>query len=435
VSRLFAPDPDVSRRWCAIAGGVALWIGAWTVLMLRLPLARRVFFAEDGLIFWLQASQGCPRLTEPSNGYMHAVPRMLGCVAQAFPLGWAPTVMAAGSAAIAAALAVLIFHIARAHLPSSVPRLAMVAVLVLLPVAGAEGVDNAANLQWYFLCAAFWLLLWRPRWPGAITGVVVTALACTTSVLSLFLAPLALLRLVCSHGWRDRLIPLAFAAGALVQVLVMSGTSRSMPAARPTAEQLVAGYLVRIVTAGLLGPAQATSLTAQGTLWITAGVTAVVAVSVTAGLCSARLRPLTLAALLGSIWLYVAGAWIQWKVSDWGYTRGLDLQTGGRYHIAPMFLLWVAVISGLAAGAAWRPASWRRAVPLGVATALVATAFTVGAVSQFRDGERSRLGVTAWRTALDVGRTACGAGAVVVNLSIAPPGWHDLPVPCGVLRR
>jgi hypothetical protein len=429
-----ASDPPADR-WRSLAGGGALWALSFGILLLRLPSAVHVLFAEDGTIFWLQASQGSPRLTDPYNGYMHAVPRLLGAAAQALPIGWAPVVMGAGSAAIAAALAVLIFHTARAHLPGTLPRLAIVAVLILSPVAGAEGVDNAANLQWYCLAAAFWLLLWCPRRSGAVTGAALMVVACTTSVLTVLLAPLALLRLVCVRCWRDRLIPLGFAVGAAIQLLVMSTTSRPLPAAKPTPGQLAVGYLVRIVTAGLAGPARATELIAHGAVPVVLIAAALAAAGMSAGLLSARMRPLTITALVASVWLYVAGAWIQWKVPDWGYQRGLPLQIGGRYHIVPMFLLWVAVISGLTAGIRRAPIPRWPNAPFVLTAVAAATVFTAGAVTQFQDGERSRSRITAWSTALADARSACAAGAREVTLPIAPAGWTVSPVPCERLQR
>ena len=147
------------------------------------------------------------------------VPRLLAELASAVPLKDASTVMSGGSAVIVAALAVVVFR-ASAGVIASVPvRLALAASMILLPASGWETLDNAANLHWYLIFAAFWALLWRPSSrTEAVVAAAVVAGAALSDPLTVVLAPVVLVRWMSLPGRRQRWLCVTYGMALAVQL-------------------------------------------------------------------------------------------------------------------------------------------------------------------------------------------------------------------------
>ena len=111
-------------------------------------------------------------------------------------------------------------------------------MVVLLPVAGTETLDNVTNFIWYLLFACFWLLLWRPATFARASGAAALAfLGAASNIGTLVLLPLWLLRLVAARDRRDWVIVGAFAAGVAVQLGLSLNEihGHGEPGNRPTA--------------------------------------------------------------------------------------------------------------------------------------------------------------------------------------------------------
>ena len=92
-------------------------------------------------------------------------------------------------------------------------------MVVLLPIAGVEGIDNVTIAPWYLLFAGFWLLLWRPtRLASAVSSGFLLWLCALSTVGVLVLLPLWLLRLIAIRDRRDTIIVTALAVGIAIQL-------------------------------------------------------------------------------------------------------------------------------------------------------------------------------------------------------------------------
>ncbi|HUC13050.1 MAG TPA: hypothetical protein VMS00_01230, partial [Acidimicrobiales bacterium] len=146
-----------------MAGLVA--IGAAALLRQSGLPATSTIWAEDGRIFYAQALRMSfwQTLVTPHDGYGQLFPRVVVQVARLATAGQAAEIMAIAGAFSLAAIACLVFHMARAHIASPALRSLLAASMVLLPVAGAELLDNVVNVPWWLFFASFWALLWRPN--------------------------------------------------------------------------------------------------------------------------------------------------------------------------------------------------------------------------------------------------------------------------------
>lgn len=224
-----------------VVGSVVEW--------LRLsPDDQGTLWAEDVRNFLANAvTHGIAALATPYAGYLHTVPRLIatGTVAAVPVSGWA-TAMAFGACVVAAGVAALVFICARDVVPSSTLRLGLAAITLLVPLAPREVLGNTANLHWYFLWLAPWLLLYRPRTrTGAWLLAGVALLATMTEIQMAAFVPLMLWR------WRDRrMLPVRvlYLVGAAAQLLATLSDPRGASSANPVPIASVAyGYLINAV--------------------------------------------------------------------------------------------------------------------------------------------------------------------------------------------
>lgn len=224
-----------------VVGSIVEW--------LRLSSADQgTLWAEDVRNFLGNAvTHGIASLVTPYAGYLHTVPRLIatGTVAVAPVAGWA-TSMAFGACVVAAGVAALVFICARDVVPSTVLRLGLAAITLLVPLAPREVLGNTANLHWYFLWLAPWLLLYRPRTrTGAWLLAGAALLATMTEIQMAVFIPLMLWR------WRDRpMLPvrMLYLVGVAAQLLATLSDPRGSSSANPVPIASVAyGYLINAV--------------------------------------------------------------------------------------------------------------------------------------------------------------------------------------------
>lgn len=370
-------------------------------------------WAEDGAVFLSTAwSMGSwDTVWAPYAGYVHVLPRVLTEIAVLFPVGWTSEVLALEAAILTGAMAVLVFHVAAAHLPSRTARFVSAAPIVLLPL-GQDDLPNAvANLHWPALYVTFWMLLWIPRGtPLAVLVGVATSLTGASDIVAVLFVPLALARLRSVPGPRGWLPSVGLLLGLCVQ-LVVRVVNEAPRELSPTLDPVwaAAGVVGRMVPLSVLGDR-----------WVgepggDAGFLAVVvaAWTVVAAFCLLALagglarRSFLWVALAHALALYVVPIVLSGVLTP-------------RYIAAPAMLL-------VAAGAyvvSESGSAWRRRAALG-ALALVVVVWGVN----FRVDNRRADGPT-WTDAVQEARQACDRPSIESALEpITPEGW-SVRIPC-----
>jgi hypothetical protein len=202
---------------------------------LRGPGPFNSIFAEDASYFLSDALAHDPvsAVTTPFNGYFHIGPRLLTEIATLAPLPWMPAVMSIESALILGLIAVLVFVASAAHLRSLPARLLVSAPVVV--TASAENVaatttNNVATLQFWAAYAVFWVLLWvSPSRKARTVGIVVVALTAVSTMLTVVLIPLALLRLYVRRTWYEVILTGTLAAGGALHGMALATGMTARP--------------------------------------------------------------------------------------------------------------------------------------------------------------------------------------------------------------
>jgi hypothetical protein len=383
-------------------------------------------WAEDGARFMVDAVRqpALTNLVEPYGGYLHTLPRLVAELVALFPLEWTAAGFAVCAATLRALIALLTFAASGAYLRSTPLRLALAALVVVLPAGNSETVNNMANLHWFLLYGAFWALLWRngPRVPVA----VFLFLAAVSSPFVLLLAPIAIARLFLPR----REVPIAFLAGLLVQGVAMLFATRT-PYSQDEVEpvQVLLASLLRVPVVALLGSEQVDAFyPAYGNLVIL-GAVLLLGVPIAAALWRGDRAGRTLAVVAGgySVLVIVATLTMNWTQTLQVQQPGVVL-VGQRYSIAPCLFLLTAVVVGLDAVPA---RTWERLV-LGASTAAIGIAVVVSVVAHLRDPAPVLRGVP-WDESVDRARAACAAGAQETRLVHEPKDWFFV-LPCRSVR-
>ncbi|GAA4267384.1 hypothetical protein GCM10022256_29960 [Frondihabitans peucedani] len=173
-------------------------IGAF-VSWLRLPATTSAtLWAEDSRNFLGDVVRHGPFAPawQIYAGYLHTVPRILAALTVTFvPIPqWAHAISAA-SCVVVGIVAAAVFVCSRVVTESWLVRAGLAAVTVLAPLAPREVLGNAANLHWYFLWLAPWLILYRSRsGRGTALLTIIAFLGALTEVQMLAFVPLMVLR-------------------------------------------------------------------------------------------------------------------------------------------------------------------------------------------------------------------------------------------------
>lgn len=420
--RLFpvSSPPRVSMA-TVLATTVAFLAGTVTVLARQTgvgPLDS--LYAEDGTIFLGQALRNgwSGSVAKPFAGYFHVLPRLMAEVASTLPVSSAAAALSIMAAATVAALALVVYRATNAHLRSQPIRWVVAASLVVLPAAQEEVFNNIANLHWFLLFAAVWMLFWNPRsrWEVAVASVVV-ALAALSDPLAAILVPLAVLRLWSVRSWLGRAHALVLLAALGMQVTWMALSGAEREGLHPSANVVRAGgqYALHVVGQAVFG-ARLIDDSAKAVSWVLTAA-AMAFVATVAVLVARRGREhLTLAVLLA--------------LFSFAFYAVPVLSTGlspPRYSVVPMLLLLsltaylldgLEVVNGAAARAA-------------AAAALVLV--VAGWGLNFRVPNRRSVGPK-WSVELARAERRCAdTGRRRETVAITPDTW-EIVLPCDVLR-
>lgn len=423
------------------------WAGAVVVLTLltwaRLPaMTRRTVWAEDGGVFLRDVlSNGHLRsIALPYDGYLHVLPRVLASAAHAVvPLQGYAVAMSLMSCLVVALISVGVFHLSRCVSESVSVRLMIAAIPVLLPIGPEEVLGNAANLHWYLLWLAPWLLLHKPksRLVGGTMFVVAFVTAASEIITGMFL-PLAIWTAIRRRNF-------AAPAGLLLGIILQVLTTLSKPRFTGPAPSDVADGWSVFLGFGLLP---------IGSIWYPDSRTLASNI-VTFGAWSLLVPALLVLGLLAytvvagrrDLKIAAAGAfvasWICWIASVvlsgnimFTYARFAQADWAGfgymRYAAAPaMFLL---LLLPLAAAAALE----RRRISRS-ASALVAGFFLAFLMASYFPATTFRQEGPVWAPGVDSARLACQSDPALPSAAAvaAPAIWKfaQVHIPCQDLRR
>ncbi len=409
--------------------------GAWVLVATTLQLVRapdkapwRALWAEDGRVFLDQAfAHPLSSLFRSHSGYLQFTARTVAAVAAVVPVSDAAIAFAVVGSLAVSIVSVYVYVSSRSILSSTWARGLLAASVAFASVTAFEVDANGLDLHWYLLFACF-LALWSTDESNRmlVADSVVVALATLSGPLSVFLAPLALHRLVRGKGWRRWLVPGVFGvcvvAQAVTAKLYPAGVTR-FSAFEP--KDLPVAYGLRVAGSVLVGDRYLPSA------WITFGKYFVaLSVVVVGGVC---LYGLVRARGQKFVFIAVALAYsgllfvVSLSVRGSGEMRppgDLFVYNGSRYTVVPVLLL-IAVLVVIADNPATSSYAWVRWALAGF-VALVS-------VLSFHSVPTVRGRAPYWRADVGQARQVCAeTGATKVRIPIAPgppEAWY-VDIPC-----
>lgn len=429
------PEPALLHGWRRAVLFAAL-IAAGVILSLaRMPVASwNTLWAEDGSVFLDGVLGGGPlEVLEPYAGYLHLVPRLAISIALMVPIDVVPLAVTIVSALITSLSAAACFLFLETRMRSVLLRIAVWAIVLIIPNAGGEVVNNLANLHWFLMVAAVAALVVRAPARGfAIVQCVVVVAAVGSDPLMLLFTPLLLIRIVLLRSARDRAVAVSFVAATVLQVgvsvvgVVLNG-SRSFSRELPQVPDLVDFYTFRVVISGLIG----TSATERWGEALGAGipgliVAGVLAVVIFAAVRDRKRRYVIVAFALSSLLFFSVVVCLQWNLL--AVNEMLNLSYSSRYALLPTALLLFALVlavDGFIEGT--------RAVVGLVVSAIVIVLVAIPSVVDYR-WVQLRDGAPAWHEALAQAENRCAAdGGGYVQVDIAPKGFSAPSIPCAAI--
>jgi hypothetical protein len=334
------------------------WWHRWSPAVLfvaaaTLPLLRQrgnpswdSIWGEDGFLLYQDVLDRGP--VEPIfsgyTGYLILGPRLL-----AVPLAWLEPEQAAAWCAVAATtftavLAALAYRWTEGWIASTVVRLTLCTLVVLMPAAALENTAVLVNTIWALVCVVPWAVLSRQdgRADVAARATVLFLAATSTPVALLFLPPALV------WTWRERrrtgelVVTGAFVAGALLQLGAMALTDDELVPTAPErpAIDIARLLLVRLFGVALVGPEQAARL------WLEHGlVVGAVAAAVVVGLlvlllrgADRRSRALGVGFAVTSVALLFALVWSRGTL-PWRFGGEFNMRAHMRYTVVAVFML------------------------------------------------------------------------------------------------
>jgi hypothetical protein len=385
-----------------IGGGLAL-VAAVVAPLLRQRGAPSwdTIWGEDGWVYFQQAhDHGLSIVLRGYAGYLQLTPRLLAIPTALVPVREVAAYFALVGAVVGAALAWFVYWATAGWIRSRPVRLALAALVVLLPVLGYENTANATNTIWVLYAVTPWALVATAEdRRGVWLRSVVAFAGATATALSAIFIPLAIVVAVRRRQRPGRIVCLAYGIGLALQFAVVSHTRDT----RPHVVVRQASTLPQIIGVKVFGQLLVGDRGIRA-LWDHRSALAVVAPLLVLGLIAALLPGLS-RRRAELVVAFTALAVIAFVVPVWG--RGTNqvalalrlhsllgpAQAGhynpmsSRYSVAPVFLLASALAVGVGGR---RVTAW---------TAGLRAAFVVWAV------------------------VVCAAGYSVVNLRSAGPRW------------
>jgi hypothetical protein len=419
------PGPRAGlARWVFVLVQVVT-VGVGAVVMLARVGGRPVWksaYAEDPGIYLPGALAHPWQLVQSYAGYLQLVPRLIGQVAALLPVEHASVAFAVGGAVVASGCGLFAYHASAGHVSSRWLRVLVGLSVVLLPVAQLEIADNGVDCIWYLLVALFWASLWRPRSRvGAAVAAVVAFAAAASSSLGFLVAPLFVARaLVVPRRLREHAATVGWAAGCLLQVLVIlaSHTSRLQPR-NPVNAVLYYGHEVLLPAFGWHLSWDLRDIAGLAGATLLAGGLIVVVLACVLVTGDRQCRVFVLAAVATGLVFTAVTSAFAWGGP--GQQVTVAFEHGARYSTVPILLLDAALIVA-ADGIARR--WWPRPAAIAAVAALIAV-LAAGWATDFRYPVRHFSGpASAWHHTAGQWLRHCQqspAGTITVTF----PDWWE----------
>jgi hypothetical protein len=158
-------------------------------------------------------------ISSPISSYYQEPARLIteGAL-RVFPLSWVPGVMSIAAAAEYAMYGLVAYIASGPHLRSPWLRLLISAPVCAMPLAYTQVNNDLVTVQFFGLYGAFWAVLWLPGTrAGKILSPLVMATVSWTAVLSVFIAPLIVARLIVDRSKNAWCLAILWATGVLLQ--------------------------------------------------------------------------------------------------------------------------------------------------------------------------------------------------------------------------
>lgn len=424
------PSAERSRTPAWLIGLLygAAFVGLSAVALVRqsgVPATNSVW-AEDGAIFfWQSRLYGLGHnLFLPYNGYLQLGPRLFVELTRLGPVSDAAAIMATTGACLVSLVALYVFHASRGIFPSVWTRVVLVGVIVLLPLATGEILDNNVNMGWWFFFAGFWGLVTRPRnTTDALLAGLVCLLATGTEPLVALLIPLAVARiLVVRTDIRQAVPVLGFVLGLVYQGIgILENHGNSSTFATATAHGALQSLGVRVGWGWLSGNDLSNHILSSSHefVWQISGYLILLVVVGVAFLLHDRTTKFFVVTAVGFAFVtYIVPVIIRGVGPN---ELGPPLLVGSRYSTTPVLLVWSAVLAEVAqlVGTIDRRRAIRCLPILACLLALVPIWILDFRQTNLRtDGPR-------WNEQVSSAIATCKARpSSDITLQISPPGWH-----------
>jgi hypothetical protein len=424
-------------RWWGVAQTattvVTLWVAGTVVSWLRLaPLVRDTVWAEDGREFLgRQAAAGLwDSLFVPYTGYLQVLPRVVTALAAQLDLSLYAVVVSALCCLVVGGVTAAVYVFSGSVVRAQWARALLASITVFAPMAPTEVLGNSANLHWYLLWLAPWLLLYRPAsWAAAAVAAGIGLVAGLTEIQMIVFLPLVLV------AWREpkaMLVRAGVLVGVAAQVVSTLLAPREIP---PTLPNTVLDEIVGYAALPILGSAH-TDAGALGAWIATAGTPVVATLAVLLVALAAlpivlgrgETRILAAALLAGSFILWATAGIVNpsqrfavFTADDWPALQPT------RYAVVPSML----VLAGLVLAAATLAAR-RRGTPGAVMlTALVIVALTANLNVAYSERQAG----PSWAGAVADARQVCATDAPGTVTVITAPWTWSVVLDCDELSR
>src|SRR3984885_6644899 len=258
-ANLFVQAERRRLTWRRVLAGVLFVVAGAAVSLTRTsgPGALNSIWIEDAGNFLQDALHNSvlTTLTTQMNGYYDVVPRAITAVAVAFPVAWAPGIMAAAAAAQYALFGLIVYIASGPFLRSPWLRLLVAVPACVVPLGYTQVNNDLATVQFVALYGLFWLLLWRPvTRAGQVCAPIIMLGATLTSILPVFLAPLVAARLIADRSKTAIAVAVCWAAGLVAQWSVqVRGLSNRKGGLFTSPLWILGNYVTRAVPRAIFG--------------------------------------------------------------------------------------------------------------------------------------------------------------------------------------
>ncbi len=340
----------------------------------------------------------------------------------------AAAVMAVTGASFLALVCCYVFHSSRGVIPPVWGRLLLVAVIILLPLATGEILDNNVNIGWWFFFAAFWSLVTRPRTTtDAVLAGLVCLLATGTEPLVALLLPLAAARvLVVRTDLRQGAPVIGLLLGLAYQGIgIIKASGGPSTFAMASTHGVLRALGIRVGWGWLSGNDLSNHMltSSKAVLWQVTGYLVLAGVVGVALILRHRATSFFVVTAVGfAVITFVVPVFV--RGSGPNLVTG-PLYVGSRYSATPILLIWSAVVVVAVRLSQVAPRPVIRYVPAVACLLLLVPVW----VLDFRTANLRTPGPP-WNEQVAAATTTCRShpeGQAIMQTS--PPGW-EVVLPC-----